>query len=46
MVVCEVDEPLAGHALPFAEAGEAFGGGAAPEEGFALLREGRVVVRV
>lgn len=42
-VVGEVDEALAGHAAPFAEAGEAFGGGAAPEEGCAFLGEGGVV---
>lgn len=36
----QVDESLAGHPFPSAEAGDAFGGGAAPEEGVLLLREG------
>lgn len=44
MVVCEVDETLACHALPFAEAGEAFGGGTTPEEGVFLIWEGGIVV--
>lgn len=38
----QVDKPLAGHPFPGAEAGDAFGGGAAPEEGVLLLREGAV----
>lgn len=41
-----MDEPLAGHALPFAEAGEAFRGGTSPEEGVAFLGERWVVVQV
>ena len=37
-----MDESLAGHPLPGTEAGDAFGGGAAPEEGVCFLREGGV----
>lgn len=46
MVIGEMHEPLACHAFPFAEAGEALGGGAAPEEGFLFLGERGVVVGV
>ena len=42
----EVDEALAGHALPGAGGGDAFGGGAAPEERVLFVREGRVRVGV
>ena len=43
-VVGEVDEALARHAFPGAVAGDAFGGGAAPEEGVFFFGEGRVGV--
>lgn len=43
-VVGEVDEALARHALPCAVGGDAFGGGAAPEEGVLLGGEGGVRV--
>ena len=44
-VVREVDETLTRHALPGAGRGDAFGGGAAPEEGVLFVGEGRVWVR-
>ena len=40
----EVDEALAGHAFPGAEDGDAFGGGAAPEEGVFFFGKGKVRV--
>lgn len=43
-VVGEVDEALARHALPCAVGGNAFGGGAAPEESVLLGGEGGVRV--
>lgn len=41
-VVGEVDETLPRHAFPGAVAGDAFGGGAAPEEGAFFVGKGRV----
>ena len=43
-VIGEVDEALARHAFPGAGGGDAFGGGAAPEEGVLFVGEGRVGV--
>lgn len=41
-VVGEVDEALPRHAFPGAVAGDAFGGGAAPEEGAVFVGKGRI----
>lgn len=43
VVVCEMDKTLASHAFPVAVAGDAFGGGAAPEKGVLFFVKGRIL---